>query len=145
MNHIRTLLSNTVSYLDNTPNMEFTQEERQRIAKDVYIITSEFFKTTKDYVETLGGASGGRSLSRAAHMLTDMLDNIVSVDPEVSFELSHRLTPIFSGKVGRDEDDLLDVVMGSVTRFLSSIKVEASATAYSGSEDCSSNQNEELR
>jgi hypothetical protein len=146
MNNIRTLLSKTVSNLDTTPIMDFNQEERRKLIDDVYIVTSEFFKTTKDYVETLGGASGGRSLSRAAHMLTDVLDSITAIDSKLASDMSRKLTPIFPGNVDGDEDDLLNVVVSSVTSFLSSIKLdEAPATTCSSSQDCSSDQNEELR
>ena len=64
MDMIRTLLSKTVSRLDNASKMDFTPKERQRIIDDAYTITNVFFDTTKDYVKTLGGAEGGRSLSR---------------------------------------------------------------------------------
>lgn len=138
MDIIRTLLSKTVSRLDNAPKMDLTSKERQQLIDDVYIITNVFFHTTKDYVKTLGGAEGGRSLSRAAHMLTDVLDSIVTIDSDVASDMSRKLTPIFSG-VG-DEEELLSVIVSSVRDFLSSIKVEP----CSGS-DCSSDQNEELR
>jgi hypothetical protein len=138
MDIIRTLLSKTVSRLDNASKMDFTPQERQRLMDDVYTITKVFFDTTKDYVETLGGASGGRSLSRAAHMLTDVLDSIITIDSDVASDMSRKLTPIFSG-IG-NEEELLSVIVSSVTSFLSSIKVEP----CSGS-DCSSDQNEELR
>jgi hypothetical protein len=139
MNTIRTLLSKTVSQLDTTPNMVFTKEERLKIINDVQIVTSEFFKTIKDYIDTLGGSSGGRSISRAAQMLTDVLESIVAVDAELASDMNRKLTPIFSG-VGDDDEDLLNVVMSSITSFVSSIKPATCST-----KDCSSNQNEELR
>ncbi|CEI38502.1 hypothetical protein FVEN_g11689 [Fusarium venenatum] len=140
MNTIRTLLSETVSQLDTTPNMVFTQEERRNLIDDVHIITSEFFKATQDYIETLGGASGGRSLSRAAHMLTDVLESIVSIDAGIASDMSRKLKPIFS-EVGDDDEDLLNVVMSSVMSFVSSIETATTC----GTEDCLSDQNEELR
>ncbi|RGP62109.1 hypothetical protein FLONG3_10336 [Fusarium longipes] len=144
MNNIRTLLSKTVSNLDTTPDMTLTQEERRKLVDDVYTITNELFSTTQDYVETLGGAAGGRSLSRTAHMLTDVLDSITTIDKEVASELSRKLTPIFSGITGRDEDDLLNVIVSPVTSFLSSIKLDE-APATTCSQDCSRNQNEDLK
>nr|CEG05242.1 unnamed protein product [Fusarium clavum] len=138
MDMIRTLLSKTVSRLDNASKMDFTPKQRQHLIEDVYTITKVFFDTTKDYVETLGGSSGGRSLSRAAHMLTDVLDSIITIDSDIASDMSRKLTPIFSG-IG-NEEELLSVIVSSVTSFLSSIKVEP----CSGS-DCSSDQNEELR
>ncbi|KAJ4004117.1 hypothetical protein NW752_010805 [Fusarium irregulare] len=138
MDIIRTLLSKAVSRLDNASKMDFTPKERQQLIDDIYIITNVFFDTTKDYVKTLGGAEGGRSLSRAAHMLTDVLDSIVTIDSNIASDMSRKLTPVFSD-VG-DEEELLSVIVSSVRDFLSSIKVEP----CSGS-DCSSDQNEELR
>ncbi|KAM0498476.1 hypothetical protein ACHAP8_006098 [Fusarium lateritium] len=140
MNTIRTLLSKSVSQLHTTLNMVFTQEERRNLIDDVHIITSEFFKTTQDYIETLGGASGGRSLSRAAHMLTDVLESIVAIDAGIASDMSRKLTPIFS-EVGDDDEDLLNVVVSSITSFLSSIKPATTCST----EDCFSDQNEELR
>ncbi|CAG1974947.1 unnamed protein product [Fusarium graminearum] len=144
MNNIRTLLSKTVSQLDTTPNMVFTQEERQNLIGDLQIITSEFFKTTEDYINTLGGASGGRSLSRTAHALTDVLESIAAIDATVASDMSRKLITVFSGRVA-DDDDLLNIVVSPVTSFLSSIKLgEAPATTCS-TEDCISDQHEELR
>ncbi|KAM0388379.1 hypothetical protein FCULG_00008901 [Fusarium culmorum] len=143
MNNIRTLLSKTVSQLDTTPNMVFTQEERQKLISDLHIFASEFFKTTEDYINTLGGASGGRSLSRTAHALTDVLESITVIDATVASDMSRKLTPIFSGRLD-DDDDLLNVVVSPVTSFLSSIKLDDVTTACS-TEDCVSDQNEELR
>lgn len=145
MNNIRTLLSKTVSQLDTTPNMVFTQEERRKLIDGLYIITGEFVKTTKGYIDTFGGATGGRSLSRAAHMLTDVLDNVATIDTGVASDMSRKLIPVFSGVDG-DDGKLLNVVVSPVTSFLSSIKLDKAPTAAcSGSKDCFSNRGEELR
>ncbi|RGP71584.1 hypothetical protein FSPOR_3290 [Fusarium sporotrichioides] len=145
MNNIRTLLSKTVSQLDTMSNMVFTQEERRNLIDDLHVVTSEFFKTTRGYIDTLGGATGGRSLSRAAHMLTDVLDNVVTIDTGVASDMSRKLIPVFSGVDG-DDGKLLNVIVSPVTSFLSSIKLDKAPTAAcSGSKDCFSNRGEELR
>lgn len=144
MNNIRTLLSKTVSQLDTTPNMAFTQEERQNLIGDLQIITSEFFKITEDYINTLGGASGGRSLSRTAHALTDVLESIAAIDATVASDMSRKLITVFSGRVA-DDDDLLNIIISPVTSFLSSIKLDEAPATTCSTEDCISDQHEELR
>ncbi|KAF4948241.1 hypothetical protein FSARC_13787 [Fusarium sarcochroum] len=121
VHNIRATLSGTVSGLYETPNMDMSQEERQQLLEHLYTITHEVYQATKSYVDELGSASGGRSLSRASHMLADMLDCIVTIDPDIVPDVDRALTPIFPGGVSHDE--LLNGVMSSMASFLSSIKV----------------------
>jgi hypothetical protein len=149
MDNIRVILVGTVSGLDGA-NADLTQEERKELTEHLYTITSDFYKTTKDYVDTLGGASGGRSLSRAAHMLAEMLKSIATVYPSTIAEMSSKLAPIFPAELGQNDDDLLDLIMGPVVSFLTSIKTvhvdDSKTTECSVSDmDCSSDPNEDLR
>ncbi|KAM0546433.1 hypothetical protein ACHAPJ_010900 [Fusarium lateritium] len=127
VHNIRGTLFNTVSGLRGTPNMDMSQEERQQLVEHLYTITHEVYEATRSYVDELGSASGGRSLSRASHMLANMLGRIVAIDPNIVPDMNRALTPIFPGGVSHDEmqrtGELLDGVMDSVTSFLSSVKV----------------------
>ncbi|KAJ4268953.1 hypothetical protein NW762_003024 [Fusarium torreyae] len=127
IHNIRGTLFNTVSGLRGTPNMDMSQEERQQLLEHLYTITHEVYEATKLYVDELGSASGGRSLSRASHMLANMLGCIVAIDPDIAPDMDSALTPIFPDGVSHDDTQraggLLDGVMDSVTSFLSSIKV----------------------
>jgi hypothetical protein len=150
MDNIRVVLFGTVSGLDDTSNADLTQVERKELTEYLYTITSEIYKATKDYVDALGGASGGRTLSRAAHMLTEMLESIASIYPSTVSDISSKLAPIFPVELGQNDDDLLDLIMGPMASFLSSIKTihidDSKTTKCSVSDmDCSSDFNEDLR
>jgi hypothetical protein len=150
MDNIRVMLFETVSGLDDTSNADLATEERKKLMEHLYSITSDFYKTTKDYVDTLGGASGGRSLSRAAHMLAEMLESIATVYPSAIADMRSMLAPIFPAELGQNDDDLLDLIMSPVASFLASIKTvhvdDSKATECSVSEmDCSSDPEEDLR
>ncbi|KAH7267721.1 uncharacterized protein BKA55DRAFT_733930 [Fusarium redolens] len=145
MNSIRATLSRTVSILDRTPTLDLTQEDSQNLIRHVYTITKELHNTVKDSVNTLGG-TGARSMSRATHMFADVLSNIVTINPDITSDIYHKLKPIFSDMVPTDEDDLQAFIMSSVTEFLSSIKPDDldSDTACS-SGDCFNSPKEDLR
>ncbi|KAM0242220.1 hypothetical protein ACHAP5_007307 [Fusarium lateritium] len=150
MDNIRVMLFGTVSGLDDASNADLSAEERKELLEYLYSINSDFYKTTKDYVDTLGGASGGRSLSRAAHMLAEMLESIATGYPSAIADMSSNLTPIFPAELGQNDDDLLDLIMGPVVSFLASVKTvhvdDSMTTECSVSDmDCSSDPNEELR
>lgn len=150
MDNIRVMLFGTVSNLGDTSNADLTQGERKELIEFLYTINSYFYKTTKDFIDTLGGSSGGRSLSRAGHMLAEMLESIATAYPSAASDMSIKLAPIFPAELGQNDDDLLDLVMGPVVSFLTSIKavpVDDSKTAEcSISEmDCSDDLNEDLR
>lgn len=149
MDNIRVMLFGTVSNLGDT-NADLTQGERKELVEYLYTINSYFYKATKDFIDTLGGSSGGRSLSRAGHMLAEMLESIATAYPSAASDMSIKLAPIFPAELGQNDDDLLDLVMGPVVSFLTSIKavpVDDSKTAEcSISEmDCSDDLNEDLR
>ncbi|SPJ79350.1 uncharacterized protein FTOL_07741 [Fusarium torulosum] len=150
MDNIRVMLFETVSGLDDTSNADLATEERKKLMEHLYSIISDFYKTTKDYVDTLGGTSGGRSLSRAAHMLAEMLESIATVYPSAIADMRSMLAPIFPAELGQNDEELLDLIMNPVVGFLASIKtvhVDNSKTAEcSVSEmDCSGDPNEDLR
>ncbi|KAH6949592.1 hypothetical protein DER45DRAFT_513251 [Fusarium avenaceum] len=150
MDNIQVVLFVTVSGLEDTSNADLTQVEREELTECLYTIITEFYKATKDYVDTLGGASGGRTLSRAAHMLSKMLESIASVYPSAVSDISSNLAPIFPIELGQNDDNLLDLIIGPVASFLSSIKTihidDSKPTECSVSDiDCSSDFNEELR
>ncbi|CAJ0553285.1 Ff.00g117970.m01.CDS01 [Fusarium sp. VM40] len=150
MDNIRVMLFGTVSGLGDASNPDLAQEERKELIEYLYTINSYFYKTTKDFIDTLGGASGGRSLSRAGHMLAEMLESIATTYPSAASDMGSKLAPIFPAELGQNDDDLLDLVMGPVVSFLTSIKtvpVDDSKTAEcSISEmDCSGDLNEDLR
>ncbi|KAF5021302.1 hypothetical protein F66182_6700 [Fusarium sp. NRRL 66182] len=123
---IRAVLSEAVSGLHSMPNMVLTHAEHQEIAFHIYTITHELYEVNREHIETLDG-SGGRCLSRTAHMLADVLENLVGIDPDVAPYMVYALAPIFpidsNGEIEHD-DGLLDVVMSSVTSFLSNNKVD---------------------
>ncbi|PNP82247.1 hypothetical protein FNYG_04436 [Fusarium nygamai] len=142
MNSIRATLSRTVSIMDRTPTLDLTQDDSQALLNNVYIITEELHNTVKDSVATLGGA-GARSMSRAIHMLTDVLSNIVTLNPDTTSEVYRKLSPIFYTMVSTDEEDLHVFIMSSVTEFLSSIKPDdLDSDTACGSGDC---PNEDLK
>jgi hypothetical protein len=139
MDNIRAIFFGTVSGLDDTSNVDL-----------LYTINSYFYTTTKDFVDTLGGVSGGRSLSRAAHMLAEMLESIATVYPSAASDMSSNLAPIFPAELGQNDDDLLDLIMGPVVSFLASVKTvnidDSKTTECSVSDmDCSGDPNEDLR
>jgi hypothetical protein len=145
MNSIRATLSRTVSILDRTPTLDLTQEDSQNLIRHVYTITKELHNTVKDSVNTLGG-TGARSMSRATHMFADVLSNIVTINPDITSDIYHKLRPIFSDMVPTDEDDLQAFIMSSVTEFLSSIKpddLDSDTVCSSG--DCFNSPKEDLR
>ncbi|KAL9570870.1 hypothetical protein ACKAV7_005207 [Fusarium commune] len=121
MNSIRATLSRTVSTLDRTPTLDLTQDDSQTLLNHVYIMTEELHNTVKDSVTTLGG-TGARSMSRATHMLADVLSNIVTINPDTASDMYRKLSPVFSDVVPTNEEDLQVFIMSSVTEFLSSIK-----------------------
>lgn len=145
MNSIRATLSRTVSIMDRTPTLDLTQDDSQAFLNHAYFITKELHNTVKDSVATLGG-TGARSMSRATHMLADVLSNIVTINPDITSDVYRKLSPIFSDIVSTDEKDLHVFIMSSVTEFLSSIKPDDldSDTACS-SGDCFDSPNEELK
>ncbi|KAM0345728.1 hypothetical protein ACHAPU_006081 [Fusarium lateritium] len=150
MDTIRAVLFGTISGLDSTSKAVLTQEERQQLIDHLYTITSKFYGTTKEYIETLGGSSGGRSLSRAAHMLSDMLESVVAIDPSIIPDMANKLTPIFPAGLGENDDNLIDLIMDPVTSFVSSIKTDHShdsvTTQCAGPDtSCYHDLNEELR
>jgi hypothetical protein len=150
MDNIRAIFFGTVSGLDDTSNVDLTQEERKKLIEYLYTINSYFYTTTKDFVDTLGGVSGGRSLSRAAHMLAEMLESIATVYPSAASDMSSNLAPIFPAELGQNDDDLLDLIMGPVVSFLASVKTvnidDSKTTECSVSDmDCSGDPNEDLR
>ncbi|KAF5640499.1 hypothetical protein F52700_3650 [Fusarium sp. NRRL 52700] len=142
MNSIRATLSRTVSIMDRTPTLDLTQDDSQTLLENVYIITKELHNTVKDSVNTLGG-TGARSMSRATHMLADVLSNIVTMNPDIAPDMYRKLSPMFSDVVPTNEEDLQVFIMSSVTEFLSSIKPEDVDPCTS--EDCFSSPNEELK
>lgn len=145
MNSIRATLSRTVSIMDRTPTLDLTQDDSQAILNNVYIITEELHNTVQDSVATLGG-TGARSMSRATHMLADVLSNIVTLNPDTASDMYRKLSPIFSNMVSTDEEDLQVFIMSSVTEFLSSIKPDdLDSDTACDSEDCSNSPNEELK
>ncbi|KAI7765201.1 hypothetical protein LZL87_009730 [Fusarium oxysporum] len=121
MNSIGATLSRTVSTLDRTPTLDLTQDDSQTLLNHVYIMTEELHNTVKDSVTTLGG-TGARSMSRATHMLADVLSNIVTINPDTASDMYRKLSPVFSDVVPTNEEDLQVFIMSSVTEFLSSIK-----------------------
>ncbi|KAF9775970.1 hypothetical protein IL306_005893 [Fusarium sp. DS 682] len=134
-----------ISVLDRTPTVDLTPQGRQLVLDPVYTITSELHNTVKNTVDTLG-ASGARSMSRASHMLTDVLSNIVTVTPEIASDMYEKLAPIFSDEVSVDEDDLTVFVMSSVTGFIASIADDLNSESIcSSDEDCINGQNEDLK
>ncbi|KAF5692902.1 hypothetical protein FDENT_2474 [Fusarium denticulatum] len=139
MNSIRATLSRTVSIMDRTPTLDLTQDDSQALLNNVYIIAEELHNTVKDSVATLGG-TGARSMSRATHMLTDVLSNIVTLNPDTASDMYRKLSPIFSNMVSTDEEDLHVFIMSSVIEFLSSIKPDDLDPCSSG--DC---PNEDLK
>ncbi|KAF5645073.1 uncharacterized protein FTJAE_2578 [Fusarium tjaetaba] len=142
MNSIRATLSRTVSIMDRNPTLDLTQDDGQALLNNVYNITEELQNTVKDSVTTLGG-TGARSMSRATHMLADVLSNIVTLNPDTASDMYRKLNPIFSNMVSTDEKDLHVFIMGSVTEFLSSIKPDDLDPCSSG--DCSDSPKEELK
>nr|RBQ93227.1 hypothetical protein FVER53263_05640 [Fusarium verticillioides] len=145
MNSIRATLSRTVSIIDRTSTLDLSQDDGQALLNHVYFITKELHSTVKDYVATLGG-TGARSMSRATHMLADVLSNIVTLNPDITSEMYRKLSPIFSNMVSTDEEDLQVFIMSSVTEFLSSIKPDdLNSDTACGSEGCSNSPNEDLK
>ncbi|KAF5533643.1 hypothetical protein FMEXI_11719 [Fusarium mexicanum] len=142
MNSIRATLSRTVSIMDSTPTLDLAQDDSQTLLNNVYTITEELHNTVKDSVNTLGG-TGARSMSRATHMLTDVLSNIVNISPDIAPAMYRKLSPIFSDVVLTNEEDLKVFVMSSMTEFLSSIKPDDVDSCSSG--DCFDSPNEELK
>ncbi|KAF4433143.1 hypothetical protein FACUT_8180 [Fusarium acutatum] len=142
MNSIRATLSRTVSVMDRTPTLDLTQDDSQALLNHIYIITKELHNTVKDSIATLGG-TGARSMSRATHMLADVLSNIVTINPDIASGMYRKLSPIFSNMVSTDEKDLHVFIMSSVTEFLSSIKPDDLDPCSSG--DCSNSPNEDLK
>ncbi|KAF5988131.1 hypothetical protein FBULB1_1599 [Fusarium bulbicola] len=142
MNSIRATLSRTVSIMDRTPTLDLAQDDSQALLNNVYIITEELHNTVKDSVDTLGG-TGARSMSRATHMLTDVLSNIVTISPDIAPGMYRKLSPIFSDVDLTNEEDLKVFIMSSVTEFLSSIKPDDLDSCSSG--DCLNSPNEELK
>ncbi|KAF4997249.1 hypothetical protein FGRMN_3984 [Fusarium graminum] len=150
MNTIRAVLFGTVSGLDNTSKGVLTQEERQQLVDHLYTITSKFYGSTKDYIDILGGSSGGRSFSRAAHMLSDMLESVVFIDPSIVPDMSNKLASIFPAGFGDNDDNLLDLIMNPITSYLSSVKTDQSqdsvTTQCAGPDtSCYGGLNEELK
>ncbi|KAF5663516.1 hypothetical protein FHETE_7463 [Fusarium heterosporum] len=150
MNNIRAVLFGTISGLESTPKTVLTQEERQQLIDHLYTITSKFYGTTKDYIETLGGSSGGRSFSRAAHMLSDMLESVVFIDPSVVPDMSNKLSSIFPAGLGENDDNLIDLIMNPVTSYLTSVKTgqgyDSVTTQCAGPDtSCYSGLKEELK
>ncbi|RBQ79774.1 hypothetical protein FVER14953_05640 [Fusarium verticillioides] len=145
MNSIRATLSRTVSIIDRTSTLDLSQDDGQALLNHVYFITKELHSTVKDSVATLGG-TGARSMSRATHMLADVLSNIVTLNPDITSEMYRKLSPIFSNMVSTDEEDLQVFIMSSVTEFLSSTKPDdLNSDTACGSEDCSNSPNEDLK
>ncbi|CZR40386.1 uncharacterized protein FPRO_05286 [Fusarium proliferatum ET1] len=142
MNSIRATLSRTVSIMDRTPTLDLTQDDSQAFLNHAYFITKELHNTVKDSVATLGG-TGARSMSRATHMLADVLSNIVTINPSIASDVYRKLSPIYSDVVSTDEKDLHVFIMSSVTEFLSSIKPDDLDSCSSG--DCFNSPNEELK
>ncbi|KAF5244208.1 hypothetical protein FANTH_7820 [Fusarium anthophilum] len=142
MNSIRATLSRTVSIMDRTPTLDLAQDDSQVLLNNVYIITEELHNTVKDSVDTLGG-TGARSMSRATHMLTDVLSNIVTISPAIAPDMYRKLSPIFSDVDLTNEEDLKVFIMSSVSEFLSSIKPDDLDSCSSG--DCLNSLNEELK
>ncbi|GKU16899.1 unnamed protein product, partial [Fusarium langsethiae] len=110
----------------------------------------QFYKATKDYVDTFGGASGGQTLSRAAHMLAEMLESIAIVYPSAVSDISSKLALIFPVELNQNDSNLLDLIMGLMASFLSSIKTihvgASEATERSVSDmDCSSDPNKDSK
>ncbi|KAF5538785.1 hypothetical protein FNAPI_10978 [Fusarium napiforme] len=145
MNSIRATLSRTVSVIDRTSTLDLSQDDGQALLNHVYFITKELHNTAKDSLAILGG-TGARSMSRATHMLVDVLSNIVTLNPDTASDMYRKLSPIFSDMVSTDENNLHVFIMSSVTEFLSSIKPDDldSDTACS-SGDCSDSPNEDLK
>ncbi|KAG9505177.1 hypothetical protein J7337_002143 [Fusarium musae] len=145
MNSIRATLSRTVSIIDRTSTLDLSQDDGQALLNHVYFITKELHSTVKDSVATLGG-TGARSMSRATHMLADVLSNIVTLNPDTASDMYRKLSPIFFNMVSSDEKDLHVFIMSSVTEFLSSIKPDdLNSDTACGSEDCSNSPNEDLK
>ncbi|KAH7171748.1 hypothetical protein DER46DRAFT_165137 [Fusarium sp. MPI-SDFR-AT-0072] len=145
MNSIRATLSRTVSTLDRTPTLDLTQDDSQTLLNHVYIMTEELHNTVKDSVTTLGG-TGARSMSRATHMLADVLSNIVTINPDTASDMYRKLSPVFSDVVPTNEEDLQVFIMSSVTEFLSSIKpddLDSDTVCSSGY--CFNSPNEDLK
>ncbi|KAF5613761.1 uncharacterized protein FSUBG_373 [Fusarium subglutinans] len=142
MNSIRATLSRTVSIMDRTPTLDLAQDDSQALLRNVYIITEELHNTVKDSIDTLGG-TGARAMSRATHMLTDVLSNIVTISPDIAPDMYRKLSSIFSDVDLTNEEDLKVFIMSSVTEFLSSIKPDDLDSCSSG--DCFDSPNEELK
>ncbi|EXL60972.1 hypothetical protein FOCG_00232 [Fusarium oxysporum f. sp. radicis-lycopersici 26381] len=145
MNSIRATLSRTVSTMDRTPTLDLSRDDSKTLLNHVYIMTEKLHNTVKDSVTTLGG-TGARSMSRATHMLADVLSNIVTINPGTASDMYHKLSPVFSDMVPTNEENLQVFIMSSVTEFLSSIKPDDldSDTACS-SGDCFNSPNEDLK
>uniref|UniRef100_A0A0D2XEW6 Uncharacterized protein n=1 Tax=Fusarium oxysporum (strain Fo5176) TaxID=660025 RepID=A0A0D2XEW6_FUSOF len=145
MNSIRATLSRTVSTMDRTPTLDLSRDDSKTLLNHVYIMTEKLHNTVKDSVTTLGG-TGARSMSRATHMLADVLSNIVTINPDTASDMYRKLSPVFSDMVPTNEDNLQVLIMSSVTEFLSSIKPDDldSDTACS-SGDCFNSPNEDLK
>ncbi|KAF4342338.1 hypothetical protein FBEOM_3745 [Fusarium beomiforme] len=145
MNGIRATLSRTVSVLNRTPTLRLTPQGRQLVLNPVYAITSELHKTIRNTASTLG-PSGARSMSRASHMLTDVLGNIVIVNPDIASDMYKKLAPIFSNDVAVDEGDLSVFVMSSVKGFIASIADDLNSEDNRNSgDDCIKGERAELK
>ncbi|KAF4944262.1 hypothetical protein FGADI_12805 [Fusarium gaditjirri] len=145
MNSIRATLSQTVSTMDRTPTLDLTQDDSQALLYHIYIMTEELHNTVKDSVTTLGG-TGARSMSRATHMLADVLSSIITITPDTASDMYRKLSPVFSDVVPANEADLQVFIMSPVTEFLTSTRpdgLDADTACSSG--DCFNSPNEDLK